>query len=266
MNLRNSKRNFASRLLVLSLVSLLSWPIVSTAAIEQTFDVLQIGTHTYRNVTVTTKSKNYIFIMHSTGMENIKLAEVPPDIRTKLGYSAVLEPETVKGGSTSLSSWAKQAVGKMHLPQLKQLEQQWRSSARGRLATIDLSGSFMLALCGSIVLLYLLSCYCGWLICEKTGNPAGVLVWIPVLQFIPLLRAAGMSPAWLLAFLVPLLNIVAQIVWSLNIVKARGKSAWVAFFLVLPVTTIFAYLYLAFSNGAPKKERPVIEIMTLETA
>jgi len=56
----------------------------------------KLGHHTYRNVTVTTKSKNYIFIMHSTGMENIKLAEVPPDIRTKLGYSAVLEAEPGK--------------------------------------------------------------------------------------------------------------------------------------------------------------------------
>ena len=59
---------------------------------------------------------------------------------------------------------------------------------------------------------------------------------------------------------------VAQIVWSLNIVKARGKSGWVALFLVLPVTAIFAYVYLAFSDGAPKKEGPVVEIMTLETA
>jgi len=266
MNLRNSKRHFASWLLVLSLMSLLFLPIVSSAAIEQTFDILQIGTHTYRNVTVTTKSKNYIFIMHSTGMENIKLAEVPPDIRTKLGYSAVLEPETAKGGSTSLSTWAKRTVGKMRLPRVKELEQRWRANGPAGLATIDLSRNFMLAFCGTIVLVYLLTSYCGLLICQKTGQAAGALVWIPVLQLIPLLRAAGMSPAWLLAFLVPLLNIIAQIVWSVNIAKARGKSGWVAFFLVLPLTTFFAYLYLAFSNGAPKKERPVVEIMTLETA
>src|SRR5437764_15170904 len=88
MNLHNSGGHFTNRLLVLSLVSILIWPIISSAALEQTFEVLQIGTHTYRNVTVTTKTKNYIFIMHSTGMENIKLTELPPDILTKLGYSA----------------------------------------------------------------------------------------------------------------------------------------------------------------------------------
>src|SRR5882724_10525625 len=101
MNLRNFSGYFTNKLLALSLVSLLIWPMISTAAIEQTFDVLQIGTHTYRNVTVTTKSKNYIFIMHSTGMENIKLTELPPDILRKLGYSAGLETPAAKRGPTS---------------------------------------------------------------------------------------------------------------------------------------------------------------------
>jgi hypothetical protein len=115
-------------------------------------------------------------------------------------------------------------------------------------------------------LLYLLISYCGMLICHKSGHPPGALVWIPVLQLLPLLRAAGMSPAWLLAFFVPVLNIIAQVVWSLNIAKARGKSAWIGFFLVLPLTSLFAYLYLALSGHAPRKPQPVVEIMTLETA
>ena len=87
-----------------------------------------------------------------------------------------------------------------------------------------------------------------------------------MLQLIPLLRAAGMSPGWVLAFLVPVLNIVAQIVWSFSITKARGKSAGVGLLLLLPITSLFAYIYLAFSSGAPKKEERVVEIMTLECA
>ena len=266
MNLRSSYLDFASRLLVASLIFLLFKPAVSTAATEQTFDVLQIGTHTYRNVTVTTKSKKYIFIIHSTGMENIKLADLSPEIRTKLGYDAMAAEGEAKAGSSSLSSWTKHTIGKLHLPQVKELQQQLRSGGPASLATINLGRNFTIILIGSVVLLYMLFCYCGLLICEKTGNPAGVLGWIPVLQLLPLLRAAGMSPAWFLAFLVPLLNIVAQIVWSFNIAKARGKSAWVGLFLVLPLTSLFAYLYLAFSKNAPKEERPVVEIMTLETA
>ena len=48
----------------------------------------------------------------------------------------------------------------------------------------------------------------------------------------------------------PVLNLVPQILWSLKIAKARGKSVWVGVLLLLPVTNLFAFLYLAFSNGA----------------
>ena len=70
----------------MALAVLLMQPAESAAAVEETFDVLQIGTKTYKNVTVTTKAKNYIFILHSAGMTNIKIAELPPDLREKLGY------------------------------------------------------------------------------------------------------------------------------------------------------------------------------------
>jgi len=104
------------------------------------------------------------------------------------------------------------------------------------------------------------------LICQKTGTSPGLLVWLPVLQLIPLLRAAGMSGSWFLAYLVPGLNIVAQVVWSVKIAKTRGKTGWVALLLLLPLVNLLAFLYLAFSEEAPAKEERPIEIMTLETA
>jgi uncharacterized protein DUF5684 len=247
---------------VLWLACLLMLPGTSWAAIEETFDVLQIGTHTYRNVTVTTKARNYIFIMHSTGMLNIKVADLSPELRTKLGYTEV---PGAKGRPVSLSTWTKHTMAKMHLPQAKDLEREWRAHAPPGLASINFTPNLALIALGTGALLYILMCYGAMLICQKTGNPAGALVWVPVLQLVPLLRAAGMSPAWLLAFLVPVLNVIAQIVWSFNIARARGKSGWVGFFLILPITCLFAYFYLALAK-APRKEEPVIEIMTLESA
>jgi uncharacterized membrane protein len=50
-------------------------------------------------------------------------------------------------------------------------------------------------------------------------------------------------------FLVPGLNAIAYIAWCFKIAKAREKSPVVGVFLLLPVTNIFAFLYLAFSAG-----------------
>jgi hypothetical protein len=77
-----------------------------------------------------------------------------------------------------------------------------------------------------------------------------------------------MSGWWFLAYFVPVLNIVAQVLWCFNISKARGKSVWVGVLLLLPVTGLFAFLYLAFSNVVPadEDEEPEPKIMTLQAA
>jgi len=242
---------------------LLMVPICALAAVEQTFDVLQIGTRTYKNVTVTTKAKNYIFILHANGMNNIKVADLPADVRAKLGY-AEADSEDRKSGSNSVSTWAKQTMGKIELTQLTQL----RGHDGAGSSKVTLNSAQLLPILGIGTVMYLFFSFCSMLICEKTRYKPGLLIWVPILQLLPLLRAARMPSAWFLAFLLPVINIVAFIVWSVKIAEARGKSGIVAFFLILPITTLLAYLYLAFSNAvpAPEKEKPRVEIMTLETA
>src|SRR6516162_8001941 len=56
------------------------------AANEETFAMLKVGNHTYQNVTVTTKGKNFIIIAHSGGITSIKLSELPANVLKKLGY------------------------------------------------------------------------------------------------------------------------------------------------------------------------------------
>jgi hypothetical protein len=261
--------------------------------VEEKFDVLQTGSRTYTNVTVTTKAKNYIFIHHATGMASIKPAELPLEIQDQLGYAP--------GGGTkpptnTATAWAKREIAKINVPEVKEIEKQINQKINGpppALAAIGLIGpALIVAVLGIALLLYLFGCYCWMLICRKTGNPGGILVWLPILQIFPLLRAAGMSAWWFLAYLAPDLNVVAPILRSynpilalgmvisttllcvlatvlfcFNIARARGKSAWVGFFLLLPITNLFAFLYLAFSNGASREEdqEPESKIMTLQT-
>ena len=91
------------------------------------------------------------------------------------------------------------------------------------------------------------------------------MVWLPVLQIFPCLKAARMSGWWFLALFIPVLNLVASIMWCVKIAQARGKSVLVGILLLLPVLNIFAFLYLAFSSDekteAPKQEADEVETL-----
>jgi hypothetical protein len=239
-------------------------PLVVAAGVEDKFDLFQIGTRTYTNVTVTTKAKNYIFILHAGGMTSIKTTELSLEMKQQLGYVAASKP-----GTNTAAVWAKREIAKLNVPSFKQLNQKVDGKLPWQfLAKSLLSSKIMYAALGIMLLVYLFHCYCCMLICLKTGNPPGVLVWVPVLQLFPLLRAAGMSGWWFLAYWVPVLNLVAQVLWCFNIAKARGQSVWFGVLLLLPVINLFAILYLAFSDVAPAEEEiePEPKIMTLEAA
>src|SRR5712672_1937165 len=111
----------AARLLSLLVAMVLMRPTGAMGATEQTFDVLQIGTQTYSNVTVTTKAKTYVFLMHSSGMANIKVADLSPDVKEKLGYADL---EKAKAGTNSASVWAKHTIARIETPQVKEIERQ----------------------------------------------------------------------------------------------------------------------------------------------
>jgi hypothetical protein len=232
-------------------------------AAEETFPTLQIGTRSYTNVTVTTKAKGYVFFLHATGMMNVKVADLTPDVKAQLGYTN--QPQVTHAAAAT--AWAQQKLARIGIPQFQRLEQIWSARSPGGLRSLPpLSSNMVLGLLAAVLFLYLFSSYCGLLICRKTGHEPGILIWVPVLQLLPLLRSAGMPQWWFVAFLVPFLNLVAHVLWSVKIVQARAKSLWVALWLLLPVANFFALLYLAFSSAEPREKRRVVEIMTLETA
>ena len=119
----------------------------------------------------------------------------------------------------------------------------------------------------ALLLFHVFHACCVKLIVEKTGEEPDALVWVPVLNTIPLVRAAGMSPWSALGMYAPILNIAVYIVWSLRIARARGKSVATAVCLMLPGLNVFAFLYLAFSAVPPAPVAlKAVEIMSLEAA
>lgn len=233
--------------------------------VERKFPVLTIEsltyTNSYTNATVTPGSKD-VFIKHAGGIQSIKVSALPDSLKEMFGYQ-VPKPKT-----NGVASWTKSQVSRIQVSDIKNIEETVRTKVPLRTAKGDLNSRFLYATGGVFLVIYLCFCFCCKLVCEKSGTPATPLIWIPILQAIPLFRAAGMPPVWLLASLLPLVNIVAYVVWCFKIAQVRKQGFGLALALLIPLSAPFAFLYLAFGEGAPppkpKEKRP--ELMTLEAA
>jgi len=260
---------------------------------------IKTKTDLYKDVTVTGKNETDIFIVHSRGMANVKILDLDAETLWRVGLGpepgsaeAVAATEATADDHKMSAALAK-VLESAALPITAgaQGEPQPGIGASMRLPMEFQPGPEQLSqlmpfLIGGLavsLLIYLFFCYCLKLIVQKTGTEPGLMVWLPILQLIPMLRAAGMSMVWFLFWISPLLvaaaiplmllggptpetmkimgmlsmvatvtsllQLLAMIVWCVKIVQARGKSIWLTIFLILPITNLFAFLYLAFSRG-----------------
>src|SRR5829696_1526229 len=222
---------------------LVLWALNTAAAdVEIKLDSISAEGEVYTNVTVFTKSPTHISISYAGGMASLKAKSLDTATQRKLGYLAAEEPKT------SLPTIVSAATD----PRLRELQERYQRNVEEFIQQLDKRTMYqILTLLG---ILYLFFCYCCWQICRKTSNRAGLLVWIPGFQMVPLLRAAGMSPWLFLTLFIPVVNAIVMIVWSFRICRVRQKSALTAIFLLLTVTSVLAFLYLALSGYGPEEE------------
>jgi hypothetical protein len=235
--------------------SLLRWCLTFLAGIwtsallaDQFLPVLETKAGVYSNVTVTLKTPRDIHIRHDRGIVNIDLVDLDSETRAKLGYEGGSEDVAEEGGGVAAlpGEW------------LDALQRAGNGGATEVQLPIEIptavsSGILLVVLVVGLVF-HLFFSYCGRLICIKTGNEPGVMIWLPVFQIFPMLRAAGMSGWWVLGLFVPVLNLVVQILWCINIVKARDKHVIWTILLILPLVNLVAFLYLAFSSDGTSRE------------
>jgi hypothetical protein len=216
----------------------------------------------YTNVTVTSITRTDVCIFHAGGICNLKLSDLRPESLQQLANANVPKPAGLDLTSPHEGSAGPFAAGSQMTETAGQLNAQLSSE----LLKLRSSGAaFIVGFLVVAAVMYLFFCYCFSLICKKAGHEPGILIWLPIVQLFPMLRAAGMSPLWFLVWLVPGLSVIAHVVWCINITKAREKSGWVALFLILPLTNLFALLFLAFSNDESENEVPLRnEPMVLE--
>lgn len=240
------------------LAALLLSAAVSSSAAEQTLPILVTRSGTYTNVTVTTKNKDYVFILHAAGMANIRIQDLSEEAQEELGYVQRPEKKNIAGAQ---EVFAKELLPAME-SKLKPIEAAVDEQFNLKLSEVKLSPAALWIAAGVLLLFHLFYSYCCHLITIKSKRAPTILAWLPVLQSIPLLRAAEMSAWWFLLLWFPLVPIV----WAFKIVKARGMNVFVAIALLLPVTNVFAFLYLAFAKEAPPKDAPRYQSMSLQTA
>ena len=231
-----------------------------TVAGDIRLDTIKTRTDVYHNVTVTGHNETDIFILHANGMANVKLQDLDPETLWRVGLGEKpLEPGSpealaaaqAKANENKMPAALAKMLESASIPAMESdMQQQVLGMARTQQIPFDQIDPKLLIIAGAILLAFhLFFSFCLKLIVQKTGNEPGVMVWLPFFQVFPMLRAAGMSGWWVLAMLIPFVNIIVQILWCVKIVQARGKSVWVAVFLILPITNLFAFLYLAFSGA-----------------
>ncbi len=96
--------------------------------------------------------------------------------------------------------------------------------------------------------LYIFACYCLKRICEKCGKEPGILIWIPIVQFIPLMQIADLSPWLILPLFIPVVNLIILTIMWVRVCLARNKSPWLVIMMFIPVVNIAFVPYLAFSE------------------
>jgi hypothetical protein len=228
--------------------------LATQAWADEKFDSLTVGSTTYSNVTVLNKTRYDVFITHDWGLANVKVQDLDYNAQVKLGYQAPKEeagksifnaPKEILSGLDPVHS------------DLQQFEQQLPPEVLTLVEQVAEMPEWMpRAIVGTITFVYLTFCFLCRQICVKTGQEPSLLIWMPILKQFPMLRAAGMSAWWFLLNFVGLWGI-RSLVWCFKIAVARGKHWSVGLLLVLPVTNIFAFLYLAFSSGLGDAPPPV---------
>jgi hypothetical protein len=242
----------------------LSFLLVSISALAaEVIPDLQVGSQVYSNVTISTKSATHVFIKHSRGFAGLRLSELDHGVLVKLGLEAPDPPRDQQPAKPPVK--IENPLSKMENPfskvenpfarpelqafQPKVTERDGKVYVEINHQTFELDKHFVKGVLWSLFCLWVLFCYCTMLICRKSGIKAGLACWLPIIQYVRLLKAAHMSGWWILPciFVAPVAAII-YVVWSVKICQVRSKGFFTVLFLLLPVTSALAFLYLALSS------------------
>ena len=223
--------------------------------------LLKTKTDTYANVTVISRTTTHVFIQHAQGVASLKIASLDLPTLHALGVpipEEMLAATNPKAPKKTESLFDKAGAGLSKAGASLNLSPGLQEQVAADAQILRTNKPVLLAVLAGFAAVYLFFSYCALLICRKSGLNPSWLIWLPFVQIQPLVRAAGMSSWWCLAWFVPALNLVALVLWCMKIVKVRGRGIVAALLLLIPVTGVFTFIYLAFAGGQrPEPEEDV---------
>lgn len=81
--------------------------------------------------------------------------------------------------------------------------------------------------------------------CNRAGTEAGFLIWLPLLQLVPLHKAARIFGFLIVGYFLPFVDAGVFVHWAIKMCEAAGKNKWLA----LPLFNVPTVAYLAFSKA-----------------
>lgn len=88
---------------------------------------------------------------------------------------------------------------------------------------------------------YVFYSYCLKRLVEKCGENPGAIIWVPILQMIPLFRIAKMNPWMILLMLIPVVNLVIIVMVWIKVLAVLGREP-----VMVLVMLFFGFIYLPY--------------------
>ncbi len=102
-----------------------------------------------------------------------------------------------------------------------------------------------------------------WKTFQKAGQPGWAAI-IPIYNIYIMIKIAGRPSWWLLLFLIPIVNIVVQVIVAIDIAKAFGKSSLFGV-IGLWLFSFIGYLMLGFGDAQYTDAQPAQPAQQVQT-
>lgn len=128
------------------------------------------------------------------------------------------------------------------------LVQSGQASSTQKAAAVGFGIAALLAIAFFGLIVHLFISFCLKRICEKVGTTPGILIWIPIVNLVPLLEAAK-QPVWFIVlFFIPFVNLAAGVFLFWKLCEARSKPGALGLLALVPGVNLGLILYLAFAD------------------